>query len=313
MINHSIRINGTGSYLPDRILTNPEVAVLNGAEPDWAERKIGIIERRIAHPDQMTSDLAYQAALKALAVSDFDRHALGLIIVATATPDRKAPSTAAIVHDKLGLDGCVAFDISAVCSVFLYALSVATSLIASRAYEHIMVIGADRFSSITDWSTRDSFFFGDGAGAVIVSNDRDSAGFCEYALANAGKGIDNFTVPTGAAFFSMNGPAVFESAVSLVTQCISELFEKTNFSPSDVSRIVPHQPSIHLLRKIAEVSGLPLSRFELNMSRYANTAGATIPIALDEAVRSTRVSRGDLLLMLAAGAGMTGGAMLIKY
>lgn len=313
-VNTSIRIAGTGSAVPERVVTNGELAAQSGTSDAWVVENLGIQQRRIAAPGQFSSDLATAAARHALDAAGLLPRDVDVIIVATATPDRSSPSTACIVQHKLGIThGCPAFDLNAVCSGFLYAMSVGSQFIQSGIYRNVLVIGADTFSRITDWTRRDCVFFGDGAGAVILQRTEGQEGFFCFDLSADGRGQDHFTVYPGEAHFSMNGRAVYETGTTVLPQTIQGLLTRHGLSILDVSWLIPHQPSVRVLRRTAEVLGLPLERVRMNMDRYANTAGATIPLLLDETARSGCLRPGDLVAFAAVGSGWTWGAALYRW
>ena len=326
-IIRNVKIIGTGSHTPERIYTNEYLETLVDTNSEWVYKNLGIRERRVAAEGECTSDLAAKAANKAiedagLSVSDID-----LIIVATATPDRLAPSTACIVQDKLKAYNAVAFDIAAVCSGFLYAMSVASQFIAAGVYDHVLVIGADTFSRITDWTRRDAVFFGDGAGAAIMSSGSALEGFLAFRLYSDGRGKWHFTIPAGGSenpateetvkegrhFFQMNGRAVYETGTQALPRAINQVLSDAGLTIGDVDFLIPHQPSIRILEKTAETIGLPWEKVMTNMSKYANTSGGTIPILLDEVKKSGRLKKGDLILFAAVGSGWTYGASLLKW
>ena len=316
-VNRSVKIAGTGSAVPSRVVSNSELAahchLVNDA---WVQENLGILERRVAAPGQLTSDLAVEAAYRALENASLSPSDLDLIIVATATPDRLAPSTACIVQHKLGLgiaNHCPAFDLAAVCSGFLYALSVGSQFIQTGAYSSILVIGADTFSRITDWDRRDCVFFGDGAGAVILQRTSSDDGFFCFELFADGGGQDNFTVFPGDSFFTMNPRAVYETGTTVLPAALRNLLDHHNLQPADISHLIPHQPSVRLLRQTAAALGIPIEKVCMNMARYANTAGATIPLLLDETAKSGRIKDGDLVAFAAIGAGWTWGAALYRW
>lgn len=320
------KIIGTGSYLPDKIFTNEYLETIVDTSSSWVFQNLGIMERRVAETNQATSDLASKAAFKAienagLTVSDID-----LIIVATATPDRMAPSTACFVQHKLQAYEAVAFDISAVCSGFLYALSVATQFIASGVYDNVLCIGADTFSKIVDWKRRDCVFFGDGAGAAVLSHCNDNEGFWNFRLYSDGRGTEGFTIPAGGSempasldtlaqnlhTFRMDGKAVYNTATEVLPKAILSLLNDCNMSIDEIDYLIPHQPSIAILKKTAEIIGLPFSKVMTNMEKYANTSGGTIPILLDEVNRSGLLTKGKNILFAAVGSGWTWGAGIYK-
>jgi 3-oxoacyl-[acyl-carrier-protein] synthase-3 len=323
----NVRIVGTGSYTPLKVLTNADLSSKLDTTSKWIEENLGIQERRIAEDNEFTSDLAAKAAINAIQNSGLQKEDIDLIIVATATPDRLAPSTAVIVQDKIEAYNAVAFDISAVCSGFLYAMSVASQFIASGVYDNVLVIGADTFSKITDWTRRDAVFFGDGAGAAVLSHANTAEGFLAFRLFSDGRGKWNFTIPAGGSempasektlndklhFFQMNGRAVYDTATEVLPKAIEQVLKDTGLTIADIDLMVPHQPSIKILQKTAELIGLPFSKVMTNMNKYANTSGGTIPILLDELNRSGKISKGDTLLFAAVGSGWTYGAAIIKW
>jgi 3-oxoacyl-[acyl-carrier-protein] synthase III len=323
----NVKIISTGSYLPEKIYSNEYLETIIPTSSEWIYRNLGIKERRIAAQNEATSDLAFKAAINAIENSELTNDDIDLIIVATATPDRLAPSTACIVQDKLKAYNAVAFDISAVCSGFLYGMSVACQYIASGVYDNVLVIGADTFSRITDWSRRDAVFFGDGAGAAIISHSNVNSGFLAYRIFSDGRGKNNFTIPAGGSefpanqstvqkkmhFFEMNGKAVFDTAIEVLPKAINQVLEDTGLSIDDIDLMIPHQPSINILRRTAETIGLPFKKVKTNMDKYANTSGGTLPILLNEVVQNKQVKTGDIILFAAVGSGWTYGAAIIKW
>ncbi len=316
------KIIGTGSYVPEMIYTNEYLATLVDTNADWVYRNLGIKERRIASPEQATSDLATIAAQRALENSGLQPEDINLIIVATATADRLAPSTAVYVQRNLMAYNSVAFDIAAVCSGFLYSLSVATQFIASGVYDNVLVIGADTFSKITDWQRRDCVFFGDGAGAAVLSHCNDEEGFWNFRLYSDGRGTDGFTIPAGGSrmpaseetlrnnlhTFRMNGKAVYETATEVLPKAIISALQDCNLNIDDIDYMIPHQPSIEILKVTAQRIGLPFEKVMTNMDKYANTSGGTIPILLDEVNRSGKLTPNKKVLFAAVGSGWTWGA-----
>jgi 3-oxoacyl-[acyl-carrier-protein] synthase-3 len=321
-----VKITGTGSFVPDKIFTNEYLETILPTNSEWILENLGIKERRIASNKEATSDLSFKAGLKALQSAGLSPEDIDLIIVATATPDRQAPSTACIVQEKLKAFNAVAFDIAAVCSGFLYGMSVASQYVASGVYENVLVIGADTFSKITDWKRRDAVFFGDGAGAAVVSSSSDNYGFLAYRLYSDGRGKYNFTIPYGGSenptnlktaeeghFFEMNGRAVYDTATEVLPKAINQVLEDAGLNIDDIDLMIPHQPSIKILQKTAEIIGLPFKKVMTNMDSYANTSGGTIPILLDEVYRSGMIKKGSIILFAAVGSGWTYGASIIKW
>lgn len=318
-------IRGTGSYAPANIVKNDFFESI-GSSDEWIYKNLGIKERRIT-TGETTSDLAFEAGKIAIADAGLHPSDIHLIILATATADRPAPSCACFVQEKLGATNAVAFDISAVCSGALFATATAVQYIKSGMYKHVLVIGADTFSTITDWSRRDAVFFGDGAGAMVLSATDDDKGFIDFLLYTDGTGKEHFTVPAGGSekpssnesvqdgnhFFQMNGPEVFKTAVEVVPKCISEILHKNSMTIDEVDFMLPHQPSIRILQEVARKVDLPFEKVKTNMDRYANTSGGTIPIILDETKKNNEFSDGDLLLFAAVGAGWTWGTALYKW
>jgi len=322
----NVKISGTGSYVPEKILTNEYLETIIETNSKWVLDNVGILERRIAEDNQATSDLATIAGQRAIDDAGLKNVDIELIIVATATPDRKAPSTAAFVQHKLNAYNAAAFDLNAVCSGFLYGMSVATQYIASGVYNNVLVIGADTFSKITDWSRRDAVFFGDGAGAAVVTSANVTEGFLAYRLyTDTSNEMLGFTVPGGGSeipltkenmgeqYFQMNGKSVFASATKALPKAINQVLEDTGLVIDDIDIMIPHQPSIRILQKTAEIIGLPFEKVMTNMDKYANTSGGTIPILLDELNKKGKLKKGDIVLFAAVGSGWTFGASIIKW
>ena len=324
----NVKIIGTGSYVPDTVYTNEYLETIVPTNAQWIYENVGIKERRIASSEQATSDLAAIAGKRAIEDAGLVAADIDLIIVATSTPDRKAPSTAAFVQHKLGAHNAAAFDVTAVCSGFLFGMSVASQYIASGVYNNVLVIGADTFSKITDWTRRDAIFFGDGAGAAVVSVANVTEGFLAYRLyTDTSHDMLGFTIPGGGSeipltekniseglqYFQMNGKAVFASATQALPRAILQVLEDTGLTIDDVDLMIPHQPSIRILMKTAETIGLPFEKVMHNMEKYANTSGGTIPILLDECKHDGRIKKGNIILFAAVGSGWTYGAALIKW
>ena len=312
--SNKVRIAGTGSYTPARIVTNKELEQSVQTNAQWIEENLGIKERHIAASNEYTSDLAWKAGEAAIRNAGLKRDQIDMIIVATATPDRKAPSTACLVKNKLELTNTApALDIAAVCSGFIYALSLGSTLIESGAHERILIIGADTFSKITDWSRRDCVFFGDGAGAIVLEHSNNSKAFFAANIYADCRETDNFTVLSDQQHFTMNGRAVYETGSRVLPEAIQILLHQNDLTTSDISCIIPHQPSIKLLRKTAEVLDIPFSKVKTNMSSYANTSSSTVPLLLDEVNKRQEIKNGDLVVFAAVGSGWTWGAALYRW
>jgi 3-oxoacyl-[acyl-carrier-protein] synthase-3 len=318
-------ISGTGSYAPENVVTN-EFFEAVGSNDAWIHKNLGIKERRIT-TGETTSDLATQAGKKAIENAGLDVNDIDLIILATATPDKLAPSCACFVQEKLEAFNAVAFDISAVCSGAVFAIATAVQFIKSGMYKNVLVIGADTFSNITDWKRRDSVFFGDGAGAMVISHTDEDKGFQDLLLHTDGRGKDCWNIPAGGSlqpttsetleqglqYFQMDGQAVFQTAIDVVPKSINKLLASNDLTIDQIDHLIPHQPSIRILQSVAQTIGLPWEKVHTNMDRYANTSGGTIPIMLDEAHRDGHLKSGDMVLFAAVGAGWTWGTALYKW
>jgi 3-oxoacyl-[acyl-carrier-protein] synthase III len=322
-----VKIIGTGSYVPEKIYSNKYLESIIDTNADWIYKTLGIKERRIVAENESTSDLAWKAGKEAIEDAKLTVDDIDLIIVATATPDRLAPSTACFVQDKLQAYNAVAFDLAAVCSGFLFSMSVASQYIASGVYNNVLVIGADTFSKITDWTRRDAVFFGDGAGAAVLSHANVNEGFLAFRLYSDGRGKYNFTVPAGGSelpstaatvekglhYFQMNGRAVYDTGTIVLPKAINQVLADTGLSINDIDLMIPHQPGIGMLKKTAEIIGLPFEKVMTNMDKYANTSGGTIPILLDECNKAGELSAGKIILFAAVGSGWTWGASIVKW
>lgn len=317
-------IKGTGSYTPPKILKNDFFEAV-GSSDEWIFKNLGIKERRIAE-GEVTSDLASKAAIKALKNAGIAATEVDLIVLATSTPDRQAPSTACFVQEKIGAPNAVAFDISAVCSGGLYGLAIGCQFIQTGMYKNVLVIGADIFSTITDWTRKDSVFFGDGAGAILLSATEEDKGFFDFKMHTDGTGKMHFNIPAGGCeipataetieqglqYFQMNGKEVYETATRVLPECINEILEANHLKSEDVDWVIPHQPSIRILQKVAAEVNIPFEKVMTNMEKYANTSGGTIPIVLDETFKSGKIKEGNILLFAAVGSGWTWGTALYK-
>ncbi|MGX8882931.1 beta-ketoacyl-ACP synthase III [Methylovorus sp. SPW-M1] len=313
------RIAGTGSYLPERILTNAELERMVDTSDEWIVTRTGIRERHIAAEGQFTSDLAYEAALRAIEAAGITHEEIDLVIVATTTPDRVFPSTACLVQARLGLGPCPAFDIQAVCSGFVYALATADNFIKSGAAKTALVIGAETMSRITDWTDRSNcILWGDGAGAVILSASEEM-GILSTHLHADGQYARLLNVPTGVSqkegskTIHMEGNAVFKVAVNTLDAIVDETLEANGLQKSDVDWLVPHQANIRILQSTAKKLGMGMEKVVVTVDRHGNTSAASIPLALDVAVRDGRIKRGETLLMEAFGGGFTWGSVLVKF
>jgi len=314
------RISGTGSYLPSKILTNAELETMVDTTDEWIFARTGIRERHIAASNEFTSDLGVAAAKKAIEAANVNPQDIDLILVATTTPDRVFPSTACLIQSHLGiLNNCPAFDVQAVCSGFVYALGVADSMIKTGSVKTALVIGAETMSRITDWTDRSNcILWGDGAGAVILQAS-DEAGIITTHLHADGRHEKLLNVPTGVSkqeggrTVKMEGNAVFKMAVNTLDQIVDETLTANGLQKSDVDWLVPHQANIRILQATAKKLDMSLDKVVVTVDKHGNTSAASIPLALDTAVRDGRIQRGDIILMEAFGGGFTWGSALIRF
>ncbi len=312
------RIAGTGSYLPKKILTNAELEHMVDTTDEWIFTRTGIRERHIVADDEATSDLALHAARNAIESAGIIANDIDLIIVATTTPDKIFPSTAVILQNKLGIAGCPAFDVQAVCSGFVYALATADNFIKSGAAKCALVIGAEAFSRIVDWTDRGNcILWGDGAGAVILQAS-DEQGVISTHLHADGNYEKMLHVPRKCDIGSretvvMEGNAVFKVAVNTLDAIVDETLTANGMQKSDIDWLVPHQANIRILQATAKKLDMSMDRVVVTVDKHGNTSAASIPLALDVAVRDGRIKRGEIVLMEAFGGGFTWGSALIKY
>jgi 3-oxoacyl-[acyl-carrier-protein] synthase-3 len=310
------KIAGTGSYLPNKILTNAELESMVDTTDDWIVARTGIKERHIAADGEFTSDLAVNAAKNAIESAGITAADIDLILVATTTPDKIFPSVATMVQRKLGIAGCPAFDIQAVCSGFVYALATANNFIKVGSSKCALVIGAETFSRITDYSDRGNcILWGDGAGAVILQASNEQ-GIISTHLHADGNYESMLHVPRNANGIDtvvMEGNPVFKMAVNTLDQIVDETLAANNMQKSDIDWLVPHQANIRILQATAKKLDMSMDRVVVTVDKHGNTSAASIPLALDTAVRDGRITRGDVILMEAFGGGFTWGSALIKY
>lgn len=311
-------IAGTGSALPERVVSNHELAERVDTTHEWIVERTGIHQRHLISEGQNTSDLAHAAALQAIAAAGIDAADIDLIVVATTTPDLVFPSVACLVQQKLGIvNRCPAFDIQAVCSGFVYALSVADNFIRAGQTRCALVIGADTMSRITDWTDRGNcILWGDGAGAAIVRVS-DVPGVLATHLHADGRYKDLLHADSGLSggdcAVRMQGNAVFRFAVRTLDEIVDETLERNGLQKSDITWLVPHQANIRIIEATAKKLGMPMDKVVVTVDRHANTSAASVPLALDTAVRDGRIKKGDTLLLEAFGGGFTWGSALIKW
>ncbi len=317
-------VRGTGSALPERVVTNADLEKIVDTTDEWIVQRTGIRERRIAAEGEMTSDLAVAAAREALSAAGFPAGEIDLVVVATSTPDRTFPSTAVRVQTALGIERGAAFDMQAVCSGFVYALATADSLLRTGAATRALVIGAETFSRILDWEDRTTcVLFGDGAGAVVLEAGEDGGlggpGIIATRLRSDGRHEDKLYVDGGPSstgtvgHLRMQGREVFRFAVGAITDVIEDVLSAARVGPQDVDWFVPHQANRRIIEASAKKLGIPLEKTVVTVDRHGNTSAASIPLALAETVRAGRIRPGDLVLVEAMGGGFTWGAALIRW
>jgi 3-oxoacyl-[acyl-carrier-protein] synthase-3 len=318
------KIAGTGGYLPERIMTNTELEQIVDTSDDWIKSRTGIAKRHIAADNETTCDLAEQAARKAIAAAGIDAGDIDLIIIGTTTPDVIFPSTACLLQQRLGIHGCPAFDVQAVCTGFIYALDIADKFIRTGAAKTALVVGAETLSRILDWTDRSTcVLFGDGAGAVILQASPEPGIMSSHLHADgeynellnvpAGISRDPARMKDGGAYIQMQGNEVFKVAVNTLGRIVDETLEANHLAKEDIDWLVPHQANTRIIAATAKKLNMPMDHVVLTVDQHGNTSAASVPLALDVAIRDGRIQRGDILLLEAFGGGFTWGAALVKY
>lgn len=321
-------IVGTGSYVPERVLTNAELEKMVETTDEWIFTRSGIRERHIAAPQEAASDLGAEAARRALESAGVAPESVQLIIVATISPDMVFPCTACLVQTRIGAVNAVCFDIEAACSGFLYAVEVAEQFISSGTVDTALVIGAEKLSAITDWQDRSTcVLFGDGAGAVVLQARGDKFGIVRTVMGSDGSLSELLHIPAGGSrlpasaetvqnrlhFMKMGGREVFKHAVTKMSEAATTVLSRCGLTVNDVDCVVPHQANLRIIQAIGDKLNVPIEKFYVNLDRFGNMSGASIPVALDEAVRRGRIKRHDLVLFVAFGGGFTWGASLLEF
>ena len=321
-------ISGVGSYVPERILTNADLEKLVETTDEWITSRTGIKERRIAAADEFTSDLATKAAERAMKMAGITAGEIDLIIVATLTPDMPFPSTACLVQRKLGAARAAAFDIEAACSGFIYALEIGQQFILSRTYETVLVIGAEKLSSIVNWKDRNTcVLFGDGAGAAILQHREDSHGLLTAVMGADGNKADLLSMPGGGSacpataesvangmhYLRMDGKETFKNAVNAMVSAAHEALRRCEIDITKIKCVIPHQANQRIVDAVGERLNATPEQLFINLHKYGNTSAASVAIALDEAVHSGKIQRGDMILLVVFGAGLTWGAAVIEW
>jgi 3-oxoacyl-[acyl-carrier-protein] synthase III len=321
-------ITAVAAYVPDRVLTNAELSQRLDTSDDWIVTRTGIRERRIGAPGETTSMMGAHAVRRLMAARGLRPEDIDAIIVATVTPDMLFPATACLIQDQLGLTRAWGFDLSAACSGFLYAMTAGAQLVASGVHQRVVVVGADLMSSIIDPLDRTTaVLFGDGAGAALLEGAEPDYGILDFYHRVDGSGRDDLLMPAGGSllppsiatvtarqhFLKQNGRAVFKFAVTTMVDCVQMILRRNGLTPSDLAMVIPHQANQRILDATAERLGLPHERVASVLSRYGNTTGATLPLALDDVIKDGRIERGDLVVFTAVGAGLTSGATLVRW
>lgn len=316
-------IVGVGSKLPEKVLTNDELAKMVETTDEWITARTGIKERRVVDYETSTSDLAVEAAKKALGNANVSPEEVDLIVVGTSTPDMLFPSTGCILQDRLGAKNAAAFDVSAACSGFNFALTVASSLIESGQYKCVLLIGADTLTKYVDFKDRVTcILFGDGAGAVVLKPFEDGSGVICNHLAAEGEGGKFLTMPGGGSrdpeikkgrHIFMDGKEVFRFAVRALETSVKKVLEKSGLKPEDINLLIPHQANIRIINHVIKKMQLPKEKVYVNLHKYGNTSAASVPIALDEALQDGKIKKGDVVVLSGFGAGLTYGANLVKW
>lgn len=328
MNDKNVGIIGLGSYVPQRIMTNKDLEQTMDTSDEWIVERTGIHERRVAAEHEATSDLATKAAQKALEDANVVAAEIDLIIVATGTSDMAFPATACLVQENLKAVNAAAFDISAACSGFIYALVTGSQFIKTGIYRKVLVIGAETLSRITNWNDRNTgMLFGDGAGAAVLGKTREGYGILGVDLGADGGGGELLKVPAGGSlhpataetvlqkqhFIHMNGNEVFKFAVKIMGETTLKALRNANLTANDITYLVPHQANIRIIRSAAKRLGLPMEKVVVNVDKYGNTSAASVPIALDEAVKSGKIQSGDIIALVGFGAGLTWASSIIKW
>jgi 3-oxoacyl-[acyl-carrier-protein] synthase-3 len=323
-----VMISGVGSHLPERVMTNFDLEAIVDTSDQWIRERTGIIERRIADEKEAASDLALEASKKALVDAGLTPKDIDLIIVGTTTPDMGFPSTGCFLQNKLGARKIPAFDMAAACSGFVYALSAARQYIATGMYDRVLVVGVDILTKMVDWTDRNTcVLFGDGAGAAILEPGPKGFGLLTTKMGSDGNLGKLLTMPAAGSCYTLSqehiankdhtikmaGREVFKHAVRTMASATTEALADCNLSADDIDLLIPHQANIRILHATADKLGIPREKVFINVDKYANTSAATIPIALDEAIRSDRIKHGDCIVFVAFGGGLTWGANVIRW
>ncbi|HRZ86733.1 MAG TPA: beta-ketoacyl-ACP synthase III [bacterium] len=323
-----VRIAGTGSYVPDKVLSNADLERMVDTSDEWIMTRTGIKERHLAAPDQSTSDLAVVASRRALESAKLAPLDLDLIIVATITPDMQFPSTSCLLQEKIGAKNAFCFDIGAACSGFIYGVEVANMFLKSGAYKNALIVGAEKLSSIVDWTDRSTcILFGDGAGAAVLVADKSESGIVTTYLASDGSSANLLMLPAGGSkipatvdtianrlhFLKMEGREVFKCAVTAMEQATGEVLKRAGLKTADITWLITHQANMRIISALAKRLELPDEKVYKNVDRYGNMSSASTAVGLDEVIRSGKLKKGDIILMVVFGSGLTWGSCVIKW
>lgn len=324
----TVSIIGTGSYVPEKVLTNEDLSRIVDTSDEWITTRTGIKERRVAAKDEDTSDMATKAALKAIEQAKISPMEINLILVATATPDMIFPATACFVQKKIGASNAACLDISAACAGFLFGIEIAQQFITSHTYDTVLVIGADKLTSITNWTDRNTcVLFGDGAGAAILRHRGSTHGIISTHIASDGQYSDILFMPGGGSrcpitrenadlnlvTIHMTGKEVYKQAVIAMLDASRKALDKAGLSIHDIACVIPHQANLRIIEAIADRLGISLDKFYVNLDRYGNTSAAAVAMALDEANRTGRIKPGDYVLMVVFGGGLSWASTVIEW
>ena len=322
------KIAGTGSYLPEKVLTNADLEKMIDTSDEWISTRTGIKERRIVAQDQASSDLAYEASRKAMQAAQVKPEELDMIIVATITPDMIFPATACVLQEKLGAKGTAAFDLEAACSGFLYGISIGSQFIATGMYDNVLVVAAEALSKIIDWKDRSTcVIFADGAGAAVLQPSFDSSGIISNYLGADGTGADLVGVPAGGSrlpasqetvrdrqhYMKMRGNGLFKRAVNAMIQAIDVSLEKGGLTYNEIDFFIPHQANIRIINPVAKRIGLDKDKVCINLDQCGNMSAASVAVALDQAVREGKIKKGDKVLLTCFGGGLTWASLVIEW
>ncbi len=323
-----VGIAGVGFYVPEQVVTNDELAKKMDTSDEWIQSRTGIKERRIAGPDQAASDLGVIAAKRALDDAGIPAAEIDLVLTATASPDMVFPATACLIQDKIGAVNAGACDLSAVCSGFVYAMITGAQMVASGQANKVLVVATEKFSSLLDWDDRStSVLMGDGAGAVVLTNDSPQGEILSSVLGANSEGLEELMIPAGGSrtptthetidqklhYMKMNGPEIYRFAIKIVGETVSEALKKAGLQDSDLDLLIPHQANIRIIQSSAKRFNLPMDKVVVNIDRYSNTSAASVPIALAEAKQSGRIKKDMTIALVAFGAGLTWGSLIIKW